>query len=88
MRQAIRLFPHEATTAAKDRYRCSECAVCFDMEQTVVGPRCCPACGVIYEVSRELQVEQLARLALALNMDPTTLLWVLRVTIAGFQVPR
>ena len=70
-------------------YHCSECLSRFDLECRPAGydkPRCCPACGVIYEVSRELQAEQLARCAMALNMDPTTLLWVMQVIVASVRL--
>lgn len=85
MRQAIRLYGHEQllTHDGLDVYRCSECSVRFEMEHTVIGARCCPACGVIYDIAPELQAEQLAHLALALNMSPTTLLWTMRLIAAA-----
>lgn len=87
MKQAIRLYGHELPLShdGLDVYRCSECSVRFDIENTAVGPRCCPACGAIYDIAPELQAEQLARLALALNMSPTTLLWTMRLIAAAIE---
>ncbi len=89
MNQAVRLFGEPAEVRDLERYRCSICSLYFEMEQTVAGPRCCPGCGGIYSISQADQAEQLARLALILNTDPTTLLWMLRVFAGPFAgLPR
>ena len=47
------------------------------------GPKCCPGCGATSVVSNEGLIRQLARLSVALEMDPTTLLLVFRVLALG-----
>lgn len=86
MNQAVRQFgerPEELRDL--ERYRCSVCSLYFEMEHTVAGPRVCPGCGFVYAISPAELAAQLARCAMALNMDPTTLLWTMRIILAGLQ---
>lgn len=87
MKQAIRLFGHEEPLSHPGMavYKCSECSLRFEIEHTAAGPpRCCPSCCAIYTITEHEQAEQLARLAVLLNTDPSTLLWMLRI-FAGMR---
>lgn len=67
-------FP-EGVGPRTETFQCSDCAALFELEERF-RPRFCPACG---SPSGEPNVEELARAANLLGMDPTELLRVMRL---------
>lgn len=82
----------EDRAAPLPMYRCENCSVEFGLEPTVAGPQCCPGCGVIFGPKEELRPEEqaamLARCAQGLNIDASTLLYLVRVTAIAIGAVR